>query len=131
MRSTGLEALDHEHLQLIEAINDTCAGIESAEGTEPVLDALGLLYMRTCAHFALEQKLARERSPELNMINKLKYEALLDRLRTMMDSYEDGRCEMCDRSLGDCLMSWMGKHLRTAHRDPGPGLSAFAPPPPR
>lgn len=118
-RRTGVEALDHEHLQLITTIEETCAGLARGSEREQILDALGVLYMRICAHFALEQKLSREHYPELYTANKLKYEALLDRIRTMMDSFEDGHCDLCDRSLADCLTTWMGQHLRTRHAGPG------------
>jgi hemerythrin-like metal-binding protein len=115
---TGIEALDHEHLQLIETIDQTCASLGHGADSEPVLDALGVLYMRTCAHLALEQKLARERSLEFSAADRRRRDALLDRIRMIMDSFEDGRCEQCDRSLADCLMSWMGQHLRSRHAAP-------------
>jgi hemerythrin-like metal-binding protein len=113
---TGVAALDHEHAQLIDAIDDICAQVTRDGGMDPVADALGLLYVRICAHFALEEKVMRQRSPELYTAHKLKYEALLDRVRVMMDAFEDGQCDFCDKSLKDCLLAVLGQHVHDEHR---------------
>jgi hemerythrin-like metal-binding protein len=113
---TGVAALDHEHTQLIDTIGEICAQVTRDGGIDPVADALGLLYVRICAHFALEEKVMRQRSPELYTAHKLKYEALLDRVRIMMDAFEDGQCDFCDKSLQDCLLAVLGQHVHDEHR---------------
>jgi hemerythrin-like metal-binding protein len=105
----------HEHALLVEAINETCASLSGAGGRDPVLDALGLLYVRICAHFALEERMVRQSSPELYSAHKIKYEALLERIRVMMDAFYEGECDACEKSLKDCLLSWLDQHLQTEH----------------
>ncbi len=112
---TGVGAVDHDHQLLIEAINETCTSLKRRSGRDPVLDALGLLYVRICSHFALEEKMMRAYSPELYSTRKVKYEALLERIRVMMDAFYDGECDLCDKSLSDCLLSWLDQHLKTEH----------------
>lgn len=113
--ATGVEAIDHDHLQLLETINETCATLMRNSARDPVLDALGSLYVRICAHFALEEKMIRDSSPALYTAHKMKYEALLERIGVIMDAFYDGECDGCDKSLKDCLLSWLEQHLQTEH----------------
>lgn len=113
---TGVEAVDHDHLQLVDTINETCATLRRDAGREPVLDALGLLHMRICAHFALEEKMIRRYDPEQFATRKAGYEALLDRIGVMMDAFYEGACDACDKSLDECLRGWLDQHLQAEHR---------------
>lgn len=120
---TGIDAVDHDHQLLLDTISETCASLQRRSARERVLDTLGLLYVRVCSHFALEEKMLREHSPELYPTRKARYEALLERIRVMMDAFYDGECDLCDKSLEDCLRSWLQQHLQTEHRRAGPALS--------
>lgn len=113
--TTGVAPLDLEHQRLVEAINETCADLERGAGREAVLDGLGLLYVRVNAHFALEERLTRERSPEVYRSRKARYDALLERIGAMMDAFYEGRCGACDQTLAKCLLSWLEQHLQAGH----------------
>ncbi|MCC7257072.1 MAG: hemerythrin family protein [Gammaproteobacteria bacterium] len=112
---TGITPLDLEHRQLVEAINETCAELERGAARDAVLDQLGVLYVRVNAHFALEERLTRERSPEVYRSRKARYHDLLERVGAMMDAFYEGRCGACDQALGKCLLSWLEQHLKAGH----------------
>jgi hemerythrin len=112
---TGADAIDHDHLRLVETINQACATLGDGGARDSVLDALGVLYVRTCAHFAMEEKMIRESIPERYVGYKLKYETLLERIRVIMDAFYDGECDVCEKSLKGCLRSWLEQHLQGGH----------------
>lgn len=114
------DAIGRDHLGLVEAINQTCNNLDTGSTRESVLDTLGVLYVRICAHFALEEKFIRESLPELYATYKVKYETLLERIRVIMDAFYDGECDVCDKSLKHCLRSWLEQHLHGGH----PALAA-------
>lgn len=113
--TTGIEPLDFEHRRLVAVIDDTCAEIGRGAGRDSVLDGLGLLYVRINAHFALEQRITQEQSPHRYAATRARCHALLERIGAMMDAYYEGRCHACDKSLGECLKSWLQLHLRAGH----------------
>lgn len=108
-------ALEHDHRWLIQTIDEACASLDDAGSRNSIIDVLGALYVRTCAHFALEEKVLREQQPDVYSAQKARDEALLERIRTMMDAYDDGECDGCEKSLDECLGSWLHEHLAEEH----------------
>lgn len=109
--ATGVPALDHEHRALIDIINSGCDAFNAATAADVVSDCLASLYEHACAHFALEEKLMREARYELYAPHKDGHEKLLGSLRDMMDSFEDGSCRNCSRTLDVCLVNWFDGHF--------------------
>ncbi len=108
---SGSGAANHDHHWLQAAIDETCASLRSSSPRPSISDALGVLYVRSCAHFALEETMLRERGPEVYAAHKARDEMLLERMRTMMDAFDDGACDACDKSLAECLSDWLDDHL--------------------
>ncbi len=105
--STGVASVDHEHHRLRSTIEALCGEISRADSPEPVLEGLGLLYERACAHSALEASVAGAlvgRDVEM-----------LERIGIIMDAFYEGSCAACDQSLDQCLHSWFEKHLQSGH----------------
>jgi hemerythrin len=121
--SVGVAAVDLEHRELIELINELHERIGEAADTDMTLAMLGEIYAQISAHFALEEKYMREseypRFPE----HKEDHEELLDELRDIMDRVEDlGRYDADE--LSQELGRWFSEHFRThdallhAHANP-------------
>lgn len=110
--ATGISMLDYEHRTLLDTINSSCEAFGAAADAEVVRDCLAELYDHACAHFALEERLMRDARYELYAAHKDGHEKLLASLRDMMDSFEDGRCHSCSRSLDACLIEWFDGHFR-------------------
>ena len=59
--STGDPAVDHEHRELVELINELHGKLSSGDhSTEAVENFLGEIYLKITAHFALEERMMRE-----------------------------------------------------------------------
>jgi len=115
---TGLECIDYEHRQLINTINSVCENLTTHDSPEIVLENLGLLYEKINTHFALEEKLMQEKSYKLYTGHKAQHVQLLESIRNMMDAYEDGACDICNKTLDECLISWFSLHFETEHGVP-------------
>ncbi len=106
----GIDAVDHEHRELIDLINrihDRWA----ATGSRDLIEAfLGDLYAGISAHFALEERFMRERRYDGLAAHKDDHERLLDELRDIMEAAErDG----LDATLAARLDAWFSPHFET------------------
>ena len=110
--SVGNVAVDHEHSEMIELINDLHGMIREQATHDQVVETLGEIYAQISAHFALEEKTMRDaRYPDLDS-HKEDHESLLDQLLDIMDGVEaDGSYEECKLSSG--LEHWFSEHFRT------------------
>jgi len=104
----GIASVDHEHREMIRLINDLH---ERLGGGGSVAEFLGEVYTRISAHFALEEKIMRERQYDQYADHKADHERLLDEIREMMDDYED-KGSYQDEMLASRLSKWFGEHFR-------------------
>lgn len=109
----GIPEVDYEHRGLIDLINNLHADLSGKPEKAEVLACLGEIYARISAHFALEERVMRERRYDQYADHKEDHERLLDEIRDIMD-----RCEaenefnyasVLSRELGD----WFALHFRT------------------
>ena len=110
--SVGVAAVDFEHEELIELINELHAGLERDESPEAVPDFLGEVYTKIAAHFALEERIMRERGYDEFQDHKADHTRLLDEIRDMMDDYEV-KGVLDEEELSRRLQGWFGEHFRT------------------
>jgi len=117
--SVGVEAVDHEHRELIDLINALHAAIGTGEA-EDTEAQFGDLLRAIAAHFALEEKLMREHRYSDYGTHKADHEVLLDEIRDMMDGDAPSDSELARR-----LDAWFTRHFAThdakLHRRLGPG----------
>lgn len=110
--SVGVASVDHEHREMIELINELDHGMQDAAAHEEVVRALGEIYARIAAHFALEEKIMRDANYDHFGPHKADHEALLDTLADVMDAIEnEGRYD--ERSLSAKMEHWFSEHFRT------------------
>lgn len=111
--SVGVAAIDHEHRELISLINEICGVLET--GSDEPIDRdelLGELFTTISAHFALEEKIMRDKGYDRFQEHKADHEKLLDELREIMDSQDDSgpsSAEKLVKALGD----WFSIHFKT------------------
>jgi hemerythrin len=101
--SVGIEAVDHEHKELIELIN------RLAEADADPTEFFGELHRGISAHFALEERFMRERRYDEFAAHKTDHERLLDEIRDLMDESEDGKVV----DLAARLDAWFSRHFET------------------
>ena len=110
--SVGIEAVDHEHKELIELINRLADEV-LAEGTTLTASAFfGDLIKGISAHFALEERFMRERGYDQLTQHKGDHERLLDEILNIMDEFEAdetaNRAELAKR-----LDAWFSRPFET------------------
>ena len=118
--SLGVPAIDHEHRELVDLINELYASVTSlatntttaTDSAITVTDFLGELYARVGAHFALEEKIMRDNDYDEYHDHKADHERLLDDVRDLMDDYEDG-VYVDMEEFGKRLDGWFSEHFRT------------------
>ncbi|MDX1432705.1 MAG: bacteriohemerythrin [Gammaproteobacteria bacterium] len=110
--SVGVPAVDAEHRELIELINELHAGLEGEDARMSTADFLGEIHARIAAHFALEEKIMREHNYDQLADHKADHERLLDEIRDLMDAYEDGHYVDFERLSRD-LDRWFTEHFKT------------------
>jgi hemerythrin len=110
--SVGIEAVDHEHKQLIDLINRLHEKLDAADARLTVPAFFGDLLKEISAHFALEEELMRDQGYGRLDQHKDDHERLLDELREIMDAFEQSE-EIDAVELSLRLDSWFSRHFRT------------------
>jgi hemerythrin len=113
--SVGIEAVDHEHRELIDLINAlheelTASGDGSGQRDSSAI--FGDIYKGISSHFALEERFMREHGYDQLVDHKSDHERLLDELRDIMDDYDVGD-ESESAGLSERLGIWFGRHFGT------------------
>lgn len=110
--SVGVDAVDHEHRDLIDLINALHERLIAGAKVPDVTAFLGEILRGISAHFALEEKFMRDHRYDHLGQHKEAHEKLLDEIRDIMDAYEadpDG----ASGQLSQCLDDWFTLHFRT------------------
>ena len=109
--NVGNAAVDAEHRGLIDLINAVHADLSAAGEKGSILDFLGEIYTHIAAHFALEEKLMRDRRYDQYQAHKDDHERLLDEIRDIMDDYEDAEL-FSEAELARRLSHWFVGHFK-------------------
>jgi len=83
----GIGAIDHEHRELIELINEMHAALGGDASPEAAVNFLGELYTQVSGHFALEERMMRDAGYDEVEAHREEHEELLDSIRELMDAY--------------------------------------------
>ena len=110
--SVGVPDVDHEHQKLISLINDLHDVMSRENSDVTVMDFLGEIYAHVSAHFALEEKIMRDRKYDQYAEHKAEHEVLLDTLRDIMDDYEES-AYFSDEAFANAVEKWFTDHFRT------------------
>jgi hemerythrin-like metal-binding protein len=108
----GIPAIDHEHREMIELINECHARLGGDLDAGAIEDFLGEIHTGIAAHFALEEQIMRKAEYAEFEAHKDDHEELLDQLRDLMDIYQQ------DPQVGQFLLQqklgdWFSHHFST------------------
>lgn len=110
--SVGIEAVDHEHRELVDLINRLFEEARSRGSKVAVLGFFGDLFKAISAHFALEERVMQERGYDQLTQHKNDHERLLDEIRDIMEDYE--MTDLFDEQLLALrLDAWFSRHFET------------------
>lgn len=110
--SVGIEAVDHEHRELVELINRLHEEAKAQGSKVAVLGFFGDLYKAISAHFALEERFMREKGYDQLRLHKADHERLLDEVRDIMEDYEVNDL-FEERLLAQRLDAWFSRHFES------------------
>jgi len=110
----GIGAIDHEHRELIDLINEMHAALGVDASPEAAVNFLGELYTQVSGHFALEERMMREAGYDEVEAHREEHEELLDSIRELMDAYGDGEQFDFDDRLATTFRAWFDHHLKGA-----------------
>lgn len=111
--AVGVASVDHEHRQLIGLINELHAGLAGRAAKDAIARVLGEIHTKIAAHFALEERVMRERRYDQYADHKTDHERLLDEIRDIMDRHEADAYFDYETTLAKELSDWFGVHFRT------------------
>jgi hemerythrin len=110
--SVGIEAVDHEHRELIDLINMLYDQLTEGRSKVTVEAFFGDLFKGISAHFALEERFMRERRYDQLTEHKTDHERLLDQIRDIMDDFTDAAV-LDTGELATRLEAWFARHFET------------------
>lgn len=110
--SVGVEAVDHEHRELIDLINELHEELVAGAEEPDVAAFLGEIFRGISAHFALEEKFMREHRYDQLDEHKQAHEQLLEDIRDIMDGYEADPVAS-SHELSKRLDDWFTQHFKT------------------
>ena len=110
--SIGVDAVDHEHRELIGLINQLHESLLSGANEPAVTAFLGEIFRAISAHFALEERFMREHRYDQFAGHKQAHEQLLEDIRDIMDGYQADP-EAASRQLSERLDRWFTLHFKT------------------
>jgi hemerythrin len=110
--SVGIDAVDHEHRELIELINRLYDESTAQGSKDAVIGFFGDLFKAISAHFALEERFMRERSYDQLIQHKNDHERLLDEIRDIMEDFEASD-SFDERLLAQRLDAWFSRHFES------------------
>lgn len=109
---TGIDSVDYEHQVLIASIKEIAAVLEEDSSLSDILESLGTIYARIAAHFALEEKIMRDRKYDSYIDHKTDHDRLLEDIRDIMDSVrETDNVEEIKETLLSDIDSWFSVHF--------------------
>jgi len=110
--SVGIEAVDHEHRELIDLINRLYEELTTRRSKDAVEAFFGDIFRGISAHFALEERFMKEHRYERLSSHKADHERLLDEIRDIMEFARDS--ETLDQTeLAARLDAWFSRHFET------------------
>jgi hemerythrin len=108
----GLPAVDYEHRQMVDLLNEMYDGLREGIEEDRALEFFAEVHAKIAAHFALEERLMAEVQYALFEDHKADHEDLLDQINDIMEDYEKGDYEDHLDKLSVDLEAWFIVHFR-------------------
>lgn len=109
----GIDAVDHEHQQLIELINRAHKSIEVDAPRDVVELFLGEIFSKIAAHFALEESVMRRSNYDQYLEHKQDHEVLLDDILDIITEFDGGGFDQMSEKLSHRLRDWFVGHFKS------------------
>ncbi len=112
----GIDELDYEHRALIEDINRLHQELARHDETSRIEACLGDIYARMQAHFALEERVMKERGYRFFQEHKREHDELLERYTDAMLRFMNDPDATDTRPLEATLEHWIVDHILSSDK---------------
>ena len=112
----GLEALDFEHKDLFDCINDLYEQCRIRSEGDEIEDCLAQLHARLAAHFALEEHAMREMSNPHYESHKAEHDQFLEEVTEVVASFGTSPGEEHLEAFAIRVKEWILTHITTTDR---------------
>jgi hemerythrin len=112
----GVEALDFEHQDLFDCVNQVYAQCSRKADYDTVADCLGRLHTRLAAHFALEENTMREMKNPHYAAHKAEHDRFLDEVTGAVAAFEQQFDHEQIDKLAHRVQEWIETHITTFDR---------------
>lgn len=112
----GVPEVDFEHEELIGVINTLGELLQKGDAPETILSLLGEIHAQIEAHFALEERIMRERGFMGYEAHKEDHDRLLEQIRDIMTEAKTVDEPELRNHLAQRLNAWFAEHFRTLDR---------------
>jgi hemerythrin-like metal-binding protein len=111
--SVGVPAVDQEHREMIQLINNAHDALFRQDGFEvSAIEFLGEIHVKVSAHFAGEEKIMRARHYDQYVEHKVDHTRLLNEILDIMDNIKN-QTYYNEQILSQQLNAWFGEHFKT------------------
>ena len=107
---TGIPGIDYEHRRLVDMLNEINELVVNEAEPRKVADTLADFHTLATAHFALEEKIMRDRKHGGLEGRRDIHHQLLDQIRELMDIHETESFRTT-KSLPDTLKQWLAEAM--------------------
>ena len=112
----GMEALDYEHQDLFDCLNQIYEQCSRKADYDTVADGLGRLQNRLAAHFALEENTMREMKNPHYAAHKAEHDRFLDEVTGAVAAFDETFEHEDVDELAHRVQEWIVKHITTFDR---------------
>ncbi|MGA8540154.1 MAG: bacteriohemerythrin [Terriglobales bacterium] len=110
--SVKVQALDNQHKQLFEIINELFAAMRCGHGKDVVADVLQRLVNYTVKHFAAEEKLMDDNKYPSLAAHRIEHKILTDKVLAFKKEFDAGHANISPKLL-TFLQNWLTDHIET------------------
>jgi hemerythrin len=112
----GVPEVDFEHKELIDVINALGELIRSGASPDAEQALLGDIHGKIEGHFALEEKIMRDRGFKGYEAHKEDHDRLLEQIRDIMTDAKTMNDQTLREQLSQRLTTWFTEHFKTLDR---------------
>ena len=112
----GIEELDYEHRELIKYANRLHEELAKHVEKSAIEKCLGDIHARMGAHFALEERVMKEREYEFFDEHKREHEALLDDYTEYITRFLNSPDNSHSFPIEEILRRWIKNHILTSDK---------------
>lgn len=110
--ATGISGVDHEHEELIAAINSFCLNLEQDTAKDDLINILNNIYAIIHSHFMLEEKVMKKNAYDEYEQHRNDHARLLDDIRDFTMGFETSS-DFDEQQLKQTLNDWFLIHFKT------------------